>query len=417
LLAAGGGGNSGAIIYSRLIDGVNRGYATVQTDNGHRSRDGNIHEQSWAIGYPEKVVDFGYRAQTVTSLDAKELIRSHYAEPPSKSYWIGCSQGGGKGLMQAQRFPENFDGIVVGAPIFDWVGSMYSPAWVSVKGMRDPALLVPRSKLPMIHNAVLASCDSLDGLKDGLLQQPGKCQFDPEALACAAGTDGAQCLTPGEVSSMRRYWAPVRDAAGRTVFPGFPYGSELVSAWLGRTEPGVTSWSWLWRGPVYENENYDIVRSLDVDSFKDFDFAKQKLSATYDAVDANLSRFQQRGGKLIIWQGMHDELSSYLRTQQYVDAVNTQMGTQASSEFLRTYFQPGVNHCRGGVGPIADEYDLLAKVVDWVERGQAPTSVQGTHRTGNAVDRSMPICPYPQVARHKGTGDIKDAASFSCAAP
>jgi feruloyl esterase len=416
-LAAGGGGNSGAIMYSRLADGVNRGFATVQTDNGHQSRDGNIHEQSWAIGHPEKVVDFGYRAQTVTSLAGKELVRTYYGSPANKSYWIGCSQGGGKGLMQAQRFPENFDGIVAGAPIFDWVGSMYSPAWISVKGMRDPALLVPRSKLPLIHNAVLAACDAGDGLADRLLQQPAKCQFDPATLACPAGTDGAQCLTPGEVASMKRYYAPVT-VGNRTVFPGFPYGSELSCAWLGRTEPGVTSWSWLWRGPVFENENYDIVANLDADGLRDFDLAKQKLSSIYDAVDPDLTRFQQRGGKLIIWQGMHDELSSHLRTQEYVEAVNARMGAQTTSNFMRSYFQPGVNHCRGGVGPIADEYDLLSKVIDWVEKGQAPDSVLATHlNSAGAVDRTMPICAYPQVARYRGTGSINDAANFSCGAP
>lgn len=417
-LATGGGGNSGAIWYGRLRDGLERGYATLSTDNGHKSRGGNVHEQSWAIGHPDKVIDFGYRAQAVTASAGKTIIQAFYGTAAAKSYWIGCSQGGGKGLMQAQRFPKNFDGIVAGAPVFDWVGAMFSPAWVSVKGMRDPAQLVPRSKLPMIHKAVLAQCDAADGLADGLLQEPLKCGFEPATLACPAGVDRADCLTPGQVSAMRRFYEPIRDKTGQAVFPGYPRGGELTSAWLGKTEPGTTSWSGLWTGPVFENANYDIVRNLDVDGLADFQHAKQKLGPIYDAVDPDLSAFAQRGGKLIVWHGLHDELVSPLRTMAYVDAVSQRMGSERTSAFMRAYFEPGVNHCRGGVGPISDEYELLAKVVNWVEKGEPPNAVTGTHRKASGeVDRTMPICPYPQVARHDGKGPTNLAGSFNCKAP
>jgi feruloyl esterase len=413
-LAAGGGGNSGTIQYGRLVDGLDRGYATLSTDNGHVSK-GNIHEQSWAIGHPEKVVDFGHRAQAVTAVAGKDLVRAIYGKPATKSYWIGCSQGGGKGLMQAQRYPENFDGIVVGAPVFDWVGSMFSPAWVSVKGMSDPKQLVPRSKLPMIHQAVLDSCDAQDGLVDGLLQEPGKCKPNLKALACPAGTDGPQCLTPGQVSSMERFYAPITRPDGTSVFPGYPPGSEITSAWLGQTAPGDSSWSGLWSGPVYESESYDIVARLDVDGLADFDFAKKKLSAIYDAVDPNLERFASRNGKVILWQGMNDQLTSQLRTQEYVDSVSRKMGPNRTGAFMRAYFPPGVNHCRGGSGPIPDEYDMLSKVVNWVENGEAPGAFLGTHRTASGTaDRTMPICPYPQVARYDGKGNPNQASSFAC---
>lgn len=417
-LANGGGGNSGAIIYGRLAEGVARGYASLSTDNGHVARGGNIHEQSWSIGHPEKVIDFGHRAQAVTAVAAKEFVRVFYGAAPQHSYWIGCSQGGGKGLMQAQRYPENFDGIVAGAPVFHWTGAMFAPAWVSVKGMRDPTQRVPRSKLPMVHKAVLAACDAKDGLTDNLIQDPRTCGFDPASLACRPGIEDSQCLTAGEISALKRFYAPIKGADGRVVFPGFPPGAELTSAWLGRSEPGLTSWSGFWTGPVFENANYDIVGNLDVDGLRDYDYATHKLEAIYDAVDTDLSSFAARKGKLIIWHGWHDELVTPLRTLEYVESVNKRFGEARAADFMRAYFMPGVNHCRGGVGPIADEYDLLSKVVDWVEKGQTPHAVMGAHRnSAGEVDRTMPICPFPQIARYVGQGNPQHASSFACSNP
>jgi feruloyl esterase len=269
----------------------------------------------------------------------------------------------------------------------------------------------------MIHRAVLKACDAQDGLADNLIQEPGKCKPNMKSLACPAGTDGALCLTPGQVTTMERFYEPIKRTDGTTVFPGFPAGSELTSAWLGQTKPDIvnTSWAGLWAGPVYENQTYDISVNLDVDGFTDYDYAKQKLSAIYDAVDPNLDRFASRSGKIIVWQGTSDQLTSQLRTQEYVDAVNRTLGTTRTNGFLRAYFPPGVNHCRGGTGPIPDEYDMLSKVVEWAENGKAPGALEGTHRSpAGEIDRTMPICPYPQVARYDGRGDPKVASSFSC---
>lgn len=415
-LATGGGGNSGAIIYSRLVDGLQRNYAVLSTDNGHVGK--TSIDQSWAIGHPEKVIDFGHRAQAVAALVGKAVVREFYRQPADKSYWIGCSQGGGKGLMQAQRYPENFDGIVAGAPVFDWVGSMFSPGWVGLPGMRDQAQFVPKEKLPVIHKAVLAACDAQDGLVDGLLQKPGACKFDPASMACPAGQDGTACLTPGQVGAMKRFYSPITRSDGTEVFPGFPKGSEVTSAWLGRDKPTGANWPVFWSDVVYEDAQYDVLSRLDVTGFSDFDRAKAKLSRSYDAVDPNLQPFASRGGKLIVWHGWHDELVSALRTESYVKDVSARVGVARADSFMRTYLAPGVNHCRGGLGPIPDEYNLLEKVVDWVENGRAPGGVIGTHRNERGeVDRTMPVCPYPQFARYKGTGDVKDAANFVCAAP
>lgn len=300
-LATGGGGNSGAIIYSRLVDGLERNYAVLSTDNGHVGK--TSIDQSWAIGHPEKVIDFGHRAQAVVAVVGKAVVREFYRQPAAKSYW-------------------------------------------------------------------------------------------------------------------KRFYSPITRSDGTEVFPGFPKGAEVTSAWLGRDKPTGANWAGFWSDVVYENPQYDVLSRLDVTGFSDYDRAKAKVSRSYDALDPNLEPFASRGGKLIVWHGWHDELVSALRTETYVKDVSARVGAARADSFMRTYFAPGVNHCRGGVGPIPDEYNLLEKVVDWVENGRAPGGVIGTHRNERGeVDRTMPVCPYPQFARYKGTGDVKDAANFVCAAP
>jgi feruloyl esterase len=246
-LAVGGGGNSGSIIYPAMRDGLAAGYATLSTDNGHQGND-----QIFAVGHPEKVIDFGHRAQAVTAVAGKALTQAFYEDPAKKSYWLGCSQGGGKGMMQSQRYPENFDGIVAGSPVFDWVGSQFAAPWVAVKGMRDASLFVPRTKLPAIHNAVLATCDAKDGLADGLIQQPERCNFNPAVMACPAGTDNNTCLTPGQVTSMQRYYSPVTRPDGSQIYAAFAPGSEGNSPGLAPLRPNG-NWAGFWPNVVYEN--------------------------------------------------------------------------------------------------------------------------------------------------------------------
>jgi feruloyl esterase len=407
-LAVGGGGNSGSIQYTPMSIGLAQGYAVLSTDNGHVGND-----QVFAIGHPEKVIDFGHRAQAVTAVAGKEMTKAFYESPAEKSYWLGCSQGGGKGMMQSQRFPENFDGIVAGSPVFDWVGSQFTPAWVAVKGMRDAKKFVPRAKLPAIHAAALATCDRADGLADGLIQQPQRCNFDPAVMACAAATDSNSCLTAGQVESMRRYYAPVTRPDGTQIYAGYAAGSEGNSPWLGATAPNG-NWSGFWPNVVYENAAYGIVASLDIDTDHDYNTAKAKLSANYDAVDTDLNSFRARGGKLLIWHGYNDAAVSPFHTQDYVDAVRSRFGVSVADTFLKTFFAPGVNHCGGGEGPEPDQFQMLASMVDWVENGRAPAAIPASHATGGVVDRTMPLCAYPQVARYKGSGNVKAAASFVC---
>lgn len=407
-LAVGGGGNSGSIQYAAMISGLSKGFATLSTDNGHVGND-----QSFAVGHPEKVIDFGHRAQGVTAVVGKAATKAFYETDAKKSYWLGCSQGGGKGMMQSQRYPENFDGIVAGSPVFDWVGSQFAPPWVAVKGMRDPARFVPRAKLPALNAAVKQACDGSDGVVDGLLQQPQRCNFDPAVLACSTGTDTNSCLTPGQVASVQRYFAPVTRPNGEQIYAAFPHGSEVGSSWLTATTP-VGNWAGFWPNVVYENPAYNLVTSLDVDTDADFNFAKDKLGANYDAVSTDLTAFNQRGSKLMIWHGYNDASVSAYHTQDYVDGVIDRYGSAETSKFMRAFFAPGVGHCGGGEGPGPDQLKLLDQMVAWVESGEAPTSIEGTHRSAGTVDRSMPICVYPQVARFRGTGNVNEASNWSC---
>jgi feruloyl esterase len=215
---------------------------------------------------------------------------------------------------------------------------------------------------------------------------------------------------------MQRYFAPVTRPDGRKIYAGFVPGSEGNTSWLGASSPNG-NWAGFWPNVVYEDPAYSIVAKLDVDTDKDFNFAKTKLSEHYDAVSTDLTKFRDKGGKLLIWHGYNDSAVSAYHTQDYVDAVNSRYGSAQASEFLRTFFAPGVNHCGGGEGPSPDQLDLLDKMVDWVEKGVAPTTVLATHKTANVVDRTMPLCAYPKVARYNGIGDINDAASFTCKEP
>jgi len=409
-LAVGGSGNSGSIQYAAMGDGLAAGYAVLSTDNGHK---GN--EQTFAIGHPEKVIDFGHRAQAVTAVSGKALTKAFYEESAKKSYWLGCSQGGGKGMMQSQRYPDNFDGIVAGSPVFDWVGSQFAASWVAVKGMRDPAAFVPKAKLPVVRKAAMAACDGKDGLADGVIQRPERCEFNPAVLACAPGTDSNACLTPGQVASMQRYYSPVTRPDGRQIYAAYPPGSEGGSAWLGSTSP-LGNWAGFWPHVVYENPAYSIVASLNVDSDVDYNFAKAKLAAHYDAVNTDLTAFNARQGKLMIWHGYDDFAVSAYHTRDYVDQVTSRHGT-GTNNFMRAFFAPNVGHCGGSDGPQLDQMALLASMVEWVEKGVAPASVTATRRVGNVVERTMPVCAYPLVAKYRGTGDSKDAASFTCSAP
>lgn len=403
----GGGGYVGAVPSANA--GLRLGYATAATDTGHR---GGGLDGSWSLGNPQAVVDFGWRAIHETTETAKRLVRAYYGAGPRLSYFLGCSRGGGQGLMEAQRFPGDFDGILVGAPAYHWTEFMTGFNWNSRAIAAGPIL---REKLPLVAGAVLAECDGKDGLVDGLIQDPRRCAFDPISLLCA-GADAPGCLTGAQVSAVRKVYSGPRDSWGRLLSPGFPMGAEDGpggwAAWIsgGDIVPSLqfTFQDQFFRYLVYGNASYDpFTLNYDTDPL-----GFGPIGAILNATDPDLSAFEARGGKIVMYHGTNDHALSLYKTIAYHDDVRETMGADVRG-FLRFFFVPGMHHCSGGPG--LDTFDGFAALVDWVENGKAPERIvaSGTAMPG----RTRPLCPYPKEARHTGRGSIEDASSFVCASP
>lgn len=404
--AVGNGGWWGAIIYPSLGEALRRGYATAGTDTGHQS---GVTDASWALGHPEKVTDFAYRAVHLMTVRAKEIIKAFYAAPPKLSYWNGCSSGGKQGLKEAQRFPDDFDGIVAGAPAWAWTHLTAETVWTGLVTLDKPADFIPKEKYALLHEAALKACDGLDGVNDGLIDDPRQCRFDPEVLRCP-GEETPTCLTAAQVRSAKRLYGPATFSNGKPFFPGLEPGSELGWGFLtGGPEPnpiGSTHYKYL----VHADPTWDP-RTMNFD--EDVPLADRLDHGTIAATDPDLHAFEAHGGKLIMYHGWADALIVPRSSIDYYEkVVSTMGGLEKTREFFRLFMAPGMDHCRGGEGP--DEFDALGALEAWVEQGRAPEEMIASHRTEGRVDRTRPLCPYPEHARWKGSGSTDDAARFSC---
>ncbi len=423
----GSGGSAGAIRYRQLAAAVAGGYAAVATDNGHTSTSG--FDGSWSLGHPVRLVDFGYRAQHEATVAGKAVTRAYYGRDADFAYFVGCSQGGHHALMEAQRYPEDYDGIVAGAPANYWIGLMTAELWAGLATTRDPEQDLPRAKLPVLGAAVMAACDGIDGLGDGLIDDPRNCDFDPGVLLCD-GADAGDCLTAGQVAAARAIYAgPVRPSTGESLFPGYALGSEHFEApdglggwaryWSGITEPGGSTGQFM-KYSVFEDPDYDLKR-FDFDA--DWDRANDRplgndetLASALNAVDPDLSAFKARGGKLISYHGWADALiTGHYAVQYYENVLAAMGGLEETTDFYRLFMAPGVAHCRGGPGP--DRFDAVEAIERWVEQGEAPDRIIASKVVDGEVRRSRPLCVYPQVARYDGSGSIDDAADFACVNP
>ncbi|RLK57607.1 feruloyl esterase [Stenotrophomonas rhizophila] len=412
----GAGGFGGAISLSGLSKAMDQGYAAMATDYGHRSAPASL---MWAAGQPQKVADFGYRAVHVSTTGAKRIAASFYGKQPDYSYWNGCSRGGSMGMVNAQRWYEDYDGIVSGNAARDWVRGLTSGSAYILRQVRDPAARIPPAKIPFIHAAVLQQCDARDGLKDGLISQADQCKVDTKKLLCTGG-DRDDCLTKGQASALDEIYTGVRKKNGDRLADPFMPGAEQELMFLGATSfaPGG-SWGTsanaeFWSGFVYEDPAYDPGKSLELE--EGYDYAMKKLSWALSHQNPDLSSLKRAGGKLIMYMGEADPLlSPVAATEYYQDVVRT-MGQTSADEFVRYYVAPGVGHCSGGDGP--DVFNMLKPVQDWVEKGIAPAEVIASklNKQGQVV-RTRPLCPFPQIARYDGKGSIDDAASFSCGSP
>ncbi|HZA51569.1 MAG TPA: tannase/feruloyl esterase family alpha/beta hydrolase [Myxococcaceae bacterium] len=421
----GGGGFVGAI--PDAIAGLRLGYATAATDTGHR---GNVLDASWALDNPQARVDFGYRAVHVTTTTAKALLASYYGSGPSRSYFVGCSRGGGQGLMEAQRFPEDFDGLVVAAPAFDWTEFMVGFNWNSRAVSANP---IPLAKLTVIENAVLQNCDAEDGVVDGLVQDPRRCSFDPASLLCTSG-DGPDCLTAGQVAAVRAVYSGPHNSAGERITHGFPSGAEgPVGGW----EAWISGDGWTRGMPspplqyLFQDGflRYFVYNDPSYDPFTfDYDQGPATLAQTSlltDATDPDLTALKARGGKIVMWHGWNDHALSALKTISYYHQVidtlrgNAGHGERDRSElpralanttdFIRLFLAPGMHHCGGGPGMTT--FDAFGALVNWVENGIAPDRLVATGASKPGVSR--PLCPYPLQPVYKG-GDVNSADSFAC---
>ena len=403
LQVVGNGGWAGAISYSALAEGVRAGYASASTDTGHSTQGG-----AFVLGHPEKLTDFSWRSEHEMTVKAKAVVQAFYGSAPRRSYWNGCSTGGRQALKEAQKFPDDFDGIIAGAP-----GNRTALGlWVGHALLKDPSAFIPPAKYPLIHQAALAACDASDGLKDGLISDPAQCHFDPGALLCK-GADGPACLTEAQVEATRKVYGPARNPrTGKELFGAFAPGSELGWAVMGGGPDPY--------GPILDQARYVVFHDPDWD-WRTFDFDKgnnrfnRPEYLTMNATDPHIEKFVAHGGKLLLYHGWADQNVSPYMTVEYYNQVRQTLGAARTDGSVRLFMEPGMAHCGGGEGP--NTFDKIGTLDRWVEQGQAPARIIASHSTAGKVDRTRPLCPYPQVARYKGSGSIDDAANFVCAAP
>jgi Tannase and feruloyl esterase len=428
----GNGGFAGEIDYRRLGLAVQQNYATAATDTGHAA--GGT-DARWALGPPEKVVDFGYRAIHEMTRIAKATINAFYGSNAQHSYFDNCSNGGRQALMEAQRFPQDYDGIISGAPANYWTNLLTKALADSQATTLDPASYIPASKVPALARAVNAACDAQDGVTDGVLNDPRQCKFDPAVLLCKA-EDSNECLTAPQVTALKKLYEGPHDAKGALIFPGYLPGAEEGdggwSLWITGKAPGqslmFTFGSGYFSNMVYEKSNWDYKNTKVDDGLK---VAEKKTAKILNATDPNLAAFKAHGGKLILYHGWNDAAISALNTINYYHSVMSKMGQTETDTFSRLYMVPGLQHCGGGpgansfgqlgMGAPEPQHNVELALVDWVEKGVAPSAIVATKFVDDdpskGVKFTRPLCPYPQVAKFKGDGDPNDAANFVCASP
>ncbi|MDO9712694.1 tannase/feruloyl esterase family alpha/beta hydrolase [Paracraurococcus lichenis] len=431
-LQSGNGGFAGAIPYTALGKGIARGYATAGTDDGHQA---GGRDASWALGDPEKIIDFGYRSLHLTALRSKEVVAAFYQAAPRRSYFEGCSDGGRESLMEAQRYPDDFDGWVVGAPAYNWTNLLTAHAWNQQAVAADRASALTPEALQTLSQAVIARCDARDGVVDGIISTPQRCSPRPRDLVCQAD-ETANCLTPSQAEAAEAIYAgAVTPETGR-IYPGWPAGHEAEPgnwpAWITGPDAAQLAFSTnFFAYMVYDNPSLSVSSINIADAFQAAEARVGPiLNSTDTDTDTDLGRIRAGGKKIIHYHGWADAAISTRGSIDYYRNVATRLG-RANQDFYRLFLLPGMGHCTGGPGPnnigqlsapagsLADpEHNVLGALQRWVEDGVAPDSIIATKYASDdpaqTVLRTRPICPYPQEAEYKGDGSTDDAANFIC---
>ncbi len=434
----GNGGFGGSINYDDMAPAVRNGYATASTDAGHHADD---LDTSWAFGHPEKVADLGYRAVHEMTVSAQAIISAFYSQAPQWSFFEGCSNGGREALIEAQRFPEDYQGILAGAPPVPTT-PMLAAALYNTRA--DPPAYIPASKILALSAAVLAACDLQDGIADGILNDPRQCHFDPSVLLCREAESNG-CLTSAQVAQLNKLYAGLWDSKGKQLFPGYlPGGEEGEDGWKGYITgdaPGkgldfVFGLNYF-RAMVFDDRGWDY---RTVSAEKAIRVADLKNAPLINATDPDLRRFKGSGGKLILYHGWSDAETPGVSTINYYDTVKANMGPHETEDFVRLYMAPGMQHCYEGPGPnFFGQFDLStlgpttrqlstnrdpqhnisSALEQWVEESVAPGPIIATKYVNDldpsqGVKMTRPLCPYPQIAKYKGTGDTNESANFAC---
>jgi len=429
----GNGGLAGTISYGAMAAALNRNYATASTDTGHRvtNPDG-----LWALGHPELIIDFAHRATHEMTVKGQAITHAFYGTGPRLSYFVGCSKGGQQALMEAQRYPDDYDGIIGGDPANFWTHHyLGGHLWPSLAILRDTTLAhyIPATKIPAIANAVNAQCDALDGVVDGILGDPRRCHFDPSTLLCQAG-DAPTCLTAPQVEALEQIY----DGPGKRIYPGILPGAEAGpggwAAWITGTTPGVSLHLTLgipfFKYFIFDDPNWDFHTlnfTTDVKFTDTKSVAGEPMASVINAVDPNLRPFRERGGKLIHYHGFSDPDITPINSINYYESVVAQMrrghrdrddghgkgkSLEETTEFYRLFMVPGMQHCAGGPG--TDQFDALTALERWVEQGIAPDRIIASHVEKGVVTMQRPLCPFPEEAVYTGQGSTNDAANFVC---
>ena len=404
--AIGNGGWAGSIPYAQMAAALADGYATAGTDTGHTGG-----TAAFAVGHPEKVIDLGYRSVHEMTVQAKALINSFYGRAQQFSLWNGCSQGGRQGITAAVRYPADFDGVIAGAPAVNWMHLHAGRMAANRAANRSEAATIPPDKYPVVHNAVIAACDMNDGVKDGLIENPLSCRFDPKVLQCT-GADAANCLTAPQVESVRALYAPVLDPkTGQEILPGLAPGSELAWATAASVRPVSTALD-AFKYIVFADPNWDpatfnaatdIERTLRADSNDVLNSSSTDLKAFFD-----------RGGKLLMYHGWNDTQVTPLNSINYFQKAVSRFGPQIAGTSIQLYMVPGMNHCFGGPG--TDVFNKVAAIEQWRLAGTAPERIPASHVTNGVTDRTRPLCSFGRVAKWTGSGSTDDMANFACVA-
>lgn len=405
----GNGANAGSISYDAMATALRRGYAVASTDTGHATT--NSRDAAWALGHPELIEDFSYRALHLTTVHGKTIVQQSYASAPTRSYYVGCSTGGRQGMMESQRYPDDFDGIVAGAPAANWTHFQAGGhLWAFMALNKDPESYIPASKLPIIETGVNDACDANDGRKDGILEDPRQCHFNASALVCKAGQDPNSCLTVKQAAAVNAIWTGAKNSRGEQIYPPYMRGAEAQGGWQTYTTgtgPGTGSHydqaSNTLGYMLFQNPKWDW-RSFDFD--RDIPMADQKMGALMNAFDPDLTKMRQHGAKLLLYHGWNDPSISPLNTIDYYEQAVATWRTQTKQpadsssdpDFIRLFLVPGMLHCSGGPG--ADRFDAVSALERWVEQGQAPNELEASHVQDGKPTFTRPLCAYPRAATY-----------------